>query len=493
MISRFARLLLLAGCVSFLLAGSGPVRGQRPHEPPFGQGTFLFRNLLHYNLKLTPVKDPHDLGDPSRTILIVLGETEVLGGLPFKLKDFLEQGGAALVATDRKTLPKDTPEGTNAAGNQLDRELGVGVTGDAAVQVDNVPRYTYRGGLAECPLVQPDPDAVPALFPTIPRLAVATNKPSYLNMKLKRMEAHGLSLIASLPPGCRPSEFADWDLRGVPWPPLPFAAAGKVGRKGRLVVLADHSIFIDSMLYPKDTANAAFAESCVAWLTEGGRQPCDRVLFYEEGILRTRFDVLPVRNEPINLPPPEKLVPLLDRFLADAERTDTFDSILRDLVPLQVWLTVGLVVLTLGLGFYGFCRLSAARHRPEGGALLLATALTQNAAAGATTEQRHRAMLAGGNLWEASRPLCRACFAGQPGGDRPEVAVSAGNWWQRRALRRRVLRLWELAHGKPVRVSAAEFARLPGQIEEVKAALAAGTIHIRTPNQLASGAASARR
>src|SRR5262249_20385900 len=161
--------------------------------------------------------------------------------------------------TDRKTLPPGTPEGTAAAGNQLDRELGVGVTGDSAVQVDNVNQRCYRG-LAECPFVQPDPDAVPALFPTIPRLAVATNKPSYLNMKPKRMEAHGLSQIASLPAGCRPSEFADWDLRGVPWPPLPFAAAGKV-RKGRLVVLADHSIFIDSMLYPRNNANAAFAEN----------------------------------------------------------------------------------------------------------------------------------------------------------------------------------------------------------------------------------------
>jgi hypothetical protein len=479
MIFRPARLPLLAGCVvACLLASPVSVRAQRVHEPPFGQGTFLFRNLLHYNLKLTPVKDPHDLADePGRTILIVLGETEVLNGLPLKLTDFLEQGGAALVATDRQTLPPNTPQGTTAAGNQLDRELGVGVTGDAAVQVDNVAQYGYRG-LAECPFVQPDPDAVPALFPTIPRVAVATNKPSYLNMNRRRMEAHGLAQIASLPAGCRPSEFAEWDLRGVRWPPLPFAAAGKVG-KGRLVVLADHSIFIDSMLYPQNNANALFAESCVGWLADG-KHPRDRVLFYEEGVLRTKFDVLPVRNVDIPIPPAEKLVPLLDKFLADAERKDTFDSILRDLVPPSVWLTVGLVVLTLGLGFYGFYRLSAARYRPESGAVLLATALVQNAAAGATTEQRHRALLAGGNLWEAARPLCRACFGAAAAGSRPLVEVSAGNWWRRRALRQRVLRLWELAHGKPVRVSAAEFARLPAQIEEVKAALAAGTVRLTT-------------
>jgi hypothetical protein len=277
---------------------------------------------------------------------------------------------------------------------------------------------------------------------------------------------------------------ARFGVRGPLSGKLEFAVAGNVG-KGRLVVMADHSIFIDSMLYPKDNANAAFAENCVGWLAEG-RQPRDRVLFYEEGAIRSKFDVLPVRDEPINLPPPEKLVPLMDKFLADAERSDTFDRILRDLVPLPVWLTVGLVVLTLGLGFYGFYRLSGARHRPETVAPLLATALAQNAAAGAPTEQRHRALLAGGNLWEAARPLCRACFAAVtgvalPGGARPRVEVLAGNWWRRRALRRRVLRLWDLAHGKPVRVSAAEFARLPRQIEEVKAALAAGTIRLTTP------------
>jgi hypothetical protein len=473
MISRSARLLLLAGGVSFLLAGSGPARAQRPHEPPFGQGTFLFRNLLHYNLKLTPVKDPSDRTNPLRpssTILIVLGETEVLGRLPMKLKDFLEQGGAALVATDRPTADN------KPAAEQLEWDLGVQVVPDQVRLADNLAPLGYKG-LAECPKLQPVPGAEPSLFPPISRFAVATNRPSYLHQSKRLTAGSGLALIASLPAGCTTEVSArmGWRPSSVP---LPFAVAGKVG-KGRLVVLADHSIFIDSMLYPKDTANAAFAENCVAWLTEGGRQPRDRVLFYEEGEIRKKFDVLPVRNEPINLPPVEKLVPLVDRFLADAERTDTFDRILRDLVPSQVWLVVWLVVLTLGLGCYGFVRLSGARHRPEAGAALLATALVQNAAAGATTEQRHRALLAGGNLWEAARPLCRACFAGlAAGAARPEVEVSAGNWWQRRTLRRRVLRLWDLAHGKPVRVSPAEFARLPGEIEEVKAALAAGTIRL---------------
>jgi hypothetical protein len=58
------------------------------------------------------------------------------------------------------------------------------------------------------------------------------------------------------------------------------------------------------------------------------------------------------------------------------------------------------------------------------------------------------------------------------------VEVSSGGWWQRRALRQRVRRLWHLAYGKPVRVTATEFAQIPGQVEEVKAALAAGTVRL---------------
>src|SRR5262249_18482707 len=151
--------------------------------------------------------------------------------------------------------------------------------------------------------------------------------------RLKEVEGgllaeRGLSRIGRLPNGCT----TDGLTKLLPHfgSSFPFAVAGKVG-KGRLVVLADHSVFIDIMLATKENGNAAFAENCVGWLAEG-RQPRDRVLFYEEGTIRTKFDVLPVRDVPIDLPPPEKLVPLMDRFLADAERSDTFDRILRDLV-----------------------------------------------------------------------------------------------------------------------------------------------------------------
>ena len=48
-----------------------------------------------------------------------------------------------------------------------------------------------------------------------------------------------------------------------------FAVGGTVG-KGRVLVLADHSIFINRMILPRETGNLEFAANCLHWL-RGGR------------------------------------------------------------------------------------------------------------------------------------------------------------------------------------------------------------------------------
>jgi hypothetical protein len=151
------------------------------------------------------------------------------------------------------------------------------------------------------------------------------------------------------------------------------------------------------------------------------------------------------------------------------------------------------VLLTLGLLLFGLYRLLQARYRIEPGTPLLARCLQQLAPAGTVLEQRQRAMLQQGNLWEAARDLARHCFepagslparAGKKPGPAghtmalPRILVTAG--WQRRwVLQHQVRRLWQLAYGHSTRrVSPREFARLVGWCRDVRAALADGSLRL---------------
>src|SRR5205807_757161 len=106
---------------------------------------------------------------------------------------------------------------------------------------------------------------------------VATNRPSHLIRPAPGLPGM-LPFLARFPEECIIEEF------GPRQPPqeLWFAAGGEFGergRKGRLLVLADHSVFINDMLGRADNDNFTFALLCLEWLTDGGRR--DRVLFVE--------------------------------------------------------------------------------------------------------------------------------------------------------------------------------------------------------------------
>ena len=57
--------------------------------------------------------------------------------------------------------------------------------------------------------------------------------------------------------------------------------------------------------------------------------------------------------------------------------------------------------------------------------------------------------------------------------------VVEGSWWHRWRTRRHVLRLWRLAYeATPRRISAARLRKLIVQLEELKAALADGSVRL---------------
>ncbi len=460
-----ACLLTLLG----LLGLTAPAAAQTD-ATPFGQGTHAFRRIL-FDLKREPLQGVAELDDPPHTLLIVLGDTTVLDEVPGGLKNFLQRGGAVLLATDRAT-----------PYSRLEQDFGLKVTGEPVRSVGAEGQAVAYRGIPECPLLQGVPGAVPDLFGELPGgrgfhlVNVATNRPSFL---LRTGRPHGLPVVARLPAGCTYPREAGLLAR---MPLLEFAVGGEVG-DGRLLVLADHSIFINDMMLQQDTDNIDFTYNCIEWLTQG-KESRTRVLFVEEGEVNSAFDI-PLKQVDVPLPPEEVLVPLADQALSEIEQENVFNKLILDMVPYQTLVGALVLGLTTMLAFYGLYRLIRSRHRFDLWAPLLEKALAKQQPGTSLSEQRHRAMLGQGNLWEPARALAKEAFAaagvGTAGAAMPAVRVTGG-WWQRWTLGGRALRLWRLAHsGRPVRVSPAGFARLVRELEELKAALAAGTVRLEFP------------
>jgi hypothetical protein len=445
-------------------AGMPQAAAQAP--PPFGQGTHAFRRILH-DLDKEPLRNARELDqDPTHSLLIVLGDTDLRAQLPGGLEDYVNRGGAALVATDRHWRWR-TDDGGVAE-----------VVGEKVKNAD--VQMVYRG-IVDCPYVKGYPQKESPLFRTfgakslLPGLhRVATNRPSYL----RPTELPGdMKYMARFVEGC---DYGNWMVRGQQF----FAAGGGVGQ-GRLLVLADHSVFINDMMLQEDTDNIDFAYNCIDWLTEGAEER-KRVLFLEEGEVRTDFNI-PLKMEEPRLPPLDALVPLMDEKIQELEQKDAFNKLVQDFVPYRSLLTGLVLALTALLAGNGLYLLARSRHRIDLGAPLLDTMLRRPAAARTLMEQRHRALLYKGNLWEPARAAVRQSFEAVSGrgaqGGSPEPRIhAAGGWWRRRRLERLVRRLWGLAYGeKPVPVSARDFTRLAAELDEVQAALAAGTLRLEFP------------
>lgn len=432
----------------------------------FGQGTQYFRYLLKIS-GLKPISSAESLsqGDPATKMLIVFGDTSVLEPMlaDGTFQQFLRGGGAVLIATDQRT------------SDHLHEALGVRISG-SFVSAD--PGESYRGQMTECPLIRDRLRPGAARHPIFSSLSdpsrVATNRPSAIS------ESRFLTPIAWLP-AAGSQQFLN--LRINTRPISVFGAANSTGT-GRVLVLADHSVFINDMLSQGDNDNPAFAVNVIHWLSQERRT---EVLFYDDGPIQTDFNVALDYPMP-PLPPMEALVPMANNLLVNLERENFFNKMViqvfggpRPLLRFFAWM------LTLVLVLFGLHRFLHSRYRAESRVPKLPPRLSSAAHQPQVVERRSQAVIAQNNLAEAARDLSTQLFSElgfPPSTDAPQPAVIAeGSWLQRMRWRRRIADLWSLAaNGPRRRITQSGLERIAATLHAVQLASSQGKLRLANAN-----------
>ena len=425
----------------------------------FKKDTHLFRNILH-EAKVRPLQKLEDLtGSEDKKLLIVLGATDRLEKANFDLDRWVRKGGAALIATDRDT----------AIGGFL-TPLGVRIRSNRVKVAEDSPSAYRR--IDSCVVVKFTRRSR-VIFPDLKQ--VATNRAGYI----QEIPGEMPMVLANFPPDA----FVE-GLR-LPLAIVRFAVGGPRG-DGRILILSDHSVFINLMMIQDDNDNFDFAYHCVEWLTESGKRT--EALFYDEGAIQTKFDI-PIKVPPLPTPPPpEQVIAALNKGLAGIEEEDVINRALNEItggthVPLQA---LGLI-LTIAVAGLALSRLFQARHRFEPGVPYLASDVAQLVPSVEILEQRHRAILRQGNFWEVARLGARQAWdailgaaSGKVGRPVSELASEAapavpvrGSWWRRRKQQQVADKLWRLAYGaEPVWISARQWRRVEEAIRVLRATFA---------------------
>jgi hypothetical protein len=416
---------------------------------PFTNDNHFFRFLLE-QLQVQALDNLADAAlDPEHTILIVFGPAGSLNQVPSGVVQFIRSGGAVLLAT-KQPLDED-----------LEDRLGLSVRGKTiSVPGDSESAYRKNSNLPMLKAVSG------AKEPWHGLQRVACNCPSYLQVRNPQ-----LKVIAEYPEDWIPIEpgFGGRRFGGS----LVFAVAGDWD-KGRVLVMADEAVFNNEMMMQEDNDNFALAYQSLQWLTDSGRR--NRAYFVDNR--RTISDFQGVLAE-LSKPPPPPLE-ILNRMIAGMENDNFFNRFVlgpsRDIWPMWRGVTLGLALTVIGWGLFRLSRLRLPPAGEDAGVPL------PSVPAAALIDERHRTMMAAGNLYEGARDLCRQCLGSlgltpgpsAEGGPRippPPGVVAHGTYRENRNLHQIVARAWTMAYGDPRRVSAKQFAIVARQLDELKSAV----------------------
>jgi hypothetical protein len=314
---------------------------------------------------------------------------------------------------------------------------------------------------------------------------IVTIRPGFLNV----MRDSPLQVLAELP--------ADARIKGDLGRPRPrIFAAGNHGfgnHSGRVLVLADQSVFTNALLWQQPGSASAndnfeFARNCADWLTESGKRK--EILFYEAGKIVEDFDINFMEEPAPPLPPIEDVVHAINQGLSGIEEEDRFTTGL-DALARQVDARTVIIATSILLAAYGLIRLGRAKYHVEPGRPLLETSLTQLVPSIDVAAQRQRWMLRHGNFAEAAQTLARQFFehlqttgllpphAGEPSAEPPRLRSRQGfrQTWKRR---HEVRRFWQIAYAElPAPTSARQLAALQAALMRLRQDFAQGILQFQ--------------
>lgn len=197
----------------------------------------------------------------NQKILVVLGE---VSNIRINVDRFIERGGAVLIATDRQN-------------SSIVRRQGIGFT-TANIQA-SFQRDCFQN-FPDCPIVTDT-----RIHPSLENVdSIVTNRPGLLTPT--RRGPDGPKMIAYLP-----SLIGSFHSNR-------FIATVERNEGGRLMCVADQSVFANQMLIHGD--NAIFAAQAMEWLKSGGRT---HLLVIADGAVQSAVDPSGVE---VRLPPPSR-------------------------------------------------------------------------------------------------------------------------------------------------------------------------------------------
>lgn len=435
------------GMIALLVAfsvGHG-VQGQGPRLPKVQQfGVDGFRLMLqHQGLEVSQTRIATALEDaPESTVMVILGDLSLVPRFREQMERFVRRGGALLIASDLQEV----------------QVRSVGILGTWVQDAGPISSGRAYRGFRDCPVVTRFDRGVSILFDDV--RAVVANRPGSLALRSRNVRP-----IAWLPSSRRAKST--------------LMATYQRGR-GRMLFLADHSIFINGMLIHGD--NARFASNVCQWLCEDGNR--ERLVIVHDGHVLPKWGLgqtppaIPLasllravqRGGWEDLPIGDSVLPVVNASIADFQQSNQFNILLHRLSngmfgprPLRVVLLIlmGLILAIL------FKWLSFSRSKPRNWFSRqdwrdpIEPRLVQ-----ASRRKQYQPCL---------RILAREFFAEAGFQDwssrRPPKVVVNGRGEQAR-LSRGIRKLWRMAaEGRPLRVTKRRLradTRLLGQLRELQ-------------------------
>lgn len=396
--------------------------------------------------------------DPRNCLVVILGDTAPTNRLPGGLLRFLHAGGAVLIADDRAA---------SFSPNGIDLEIR---SGPVSVTAD-VDAFAER---SVCPIVRSFRGG--ELFRNV--RAIACNICGYLAGRL----ADELAL-AWLPQGTIVPQ--------APGVPPPVIAGGEVGN-GRLLVVADQSVFVNEMLLQFD--NLPFAGNAVEWLL-AGRDPSECcVYFFESGNPVDRW--IDPRFETGNWSSLSlaDFVELINQLVIGIED----ENVVNDLISgqqarlrpdvIRHLIVIGPTAILALLSFLWLWRgraPSVALQSPRAAQSKSTPGTDSGKAIESTTvgalALRRQAIAEGGNYSDPGRQLARQFFHNSLKRlddlrSMPTITVAAG-FWTRCVIRWKIGRLWNRATAdRHQPLTAAQFGRLHRNVAELRQLVERGIV-----------------